>query len=252
MAKMALGWPWSPPFVYTAFLDSILQLEHPCETKWIRGGGWCNARRRISICEQAIEWGADYITMLDADQTYPPDILRKFLKHMEEGKDMVAAMVPQRGYTAGTGTKPFQRLAWKTEDNLTLIPVRVEDGELQQIVLPTCAAICFHTRDLRRLAKPWFVDNYDPLTLKRKFAEDLNFVLNMAKVGVEGWVDTTIEVKHLHLFQIDETFSERFADWEQSGGDPAICRYEVIKHKWFPNRGKKIDSGNSPERWMGT
>lgn len=182
-------------------------------------------------------WGADYVCMLDADQTYPTDILVKFLKHMNDGKDMVAAMVPQRGFTAGAGMKPFQRLAWKTEDNLTLIPVNVVDGELQKAVLPSCAAIIFRAKDLLRLPKPWFVDSYDPQTLKRKFAEDLNFVLNMVKCGVEPWVDTTIKVKHLNLFQIDETFTERFADWEQGGGDPSICRYEVVKHKWFPNRG---------------
>jgi len=239
--KLAVCWPWNAAFVYTAFVDSILGINQPenCETRWIRSSGWSNARRRIAGCEKALQWGAKYITMLDADQVYPPDILQKFMAHLESGKDMVAAMVPQRGYTAGCGMKPFQRLAWKTENNQTLIPVKVEDGELQQAVLPSCAAIAFKSDLLSRLNKPWFTDTYDKETLERHFAEDLNFVLNSVKQGVEPWVDTTINIKHLHLFQIDDTFSSRFSDWEQEGGDPSICRYEVKKHRWFPNRGWK-------------
>lgn len=237
--KLAVCWPWEPPFVYTAFVDSILALTTPqdCEVKWFRGAGWCNSRRRNAACEAGLTWNADYIVMLDADQVYPPDLLPAFLAHMTTGKDMVAAMVPQRGYTAGAGMKPFQRLAWRTEDNQTLIPVDPNDGPLQKCVLPSCAAIIFRTRDLRRMKKPWFKDQYHPDTWKRTFAEDLNFVLNIGKqLNLTAWVDTTLDIKHLHLFQIDGTFSERFKDWAVAGKGDSSCRYTVGTHKWHPQR----------------
>jgi hypothetical protein len=42
------------------------------------------------------------------------------------------------------------------------------------------------------------------------------------------WVDTTIQVKHLHIFSIDESFPARFADWATPGqGDTTICRYDA-------------------------
>lgn len=239
VSKLALCWPWSPPFTYTAFVESILALKHPVDfqTKWIRGSGWCNSRRRNDACEKALDWEADYIVMLDSDQIYPDDILTKFAHHMETGKDLVAAMVPQRGYTAGSGMKPFQRLAWKTEDNLTLIPVNPGEGDLQECALPSCAAMVFKAQHLRRMKKPWFKDQFNAETWKREFAEDLNFILNIRKqLNLTAWVDTTIEVKHLHLFEIDDTFSERFKDWETPGRGDSSCRYEVEEHRWHPQR----------------
>jgi hypothetical protein len=47
------------------------------------------------------------------------------------------------------------------------------------------------------------------------------------ETGAKAWVDTTIRVKHCHVFGIDETFSERFADWSHPGvGEDAICLYK--------------------------
>ena len=43
---------------------------------------------------------------------------------------------------------------------------------------------------------------------------------------VRVWVDTTIKVKHSHVFDVDETYQERFRDWTTKGiGDANICRY---------------------------
>ena len=222
-------------------MESLLEMEHPAgyQVKFVRGGGWCNARRRINSCEIAIASGAKYLVMLDADQTYPKDILLKFVKHMEEGKDMVAAMVPQRGYRAGTGMKPFQRLAWKSNDNETTIPVLPEDGDVQPCIMPTCAALICRSKDLSRLSQPWFRDQFNPETMEREFAEDLYFTMHIQKeLGLQAWVDTTIEVKHLHLFSIDGTFVDRFEDWaEQGKGDPEICTYKPRTKKFIRKSG---------------
>ena len=54
------------------------------------------------------------------------------------------------------------------------------------------------------------------------------------ELGIEAWVDTTIEVKHLHTFKIDETFSDRFSDWSEPGkGEPGLCRYAVINARYY-------------------
>ena len=47
------------------------------------------------------------------------------------------------------------------------------------------------------------------------------------EAGATLWVDTSITVKHLHIFAIDDTFSERFADWAvpHPGVDLDICQY---------------------------
>jgi hypothetical protein len=195
--------------------------------KWFRGVGWCQARRRTHAAEQAIEWGADVIVCLDIDQVYEPDILKRLLARHDEGCQMVAAMVPMRGYVRTSKTAPFQRLAWKIEDG-EFIPIDAADGDLQKCGFPTSAAILFSAADLIRLRKPWYFFTYKPENWKQIYGEDASFALRMlSELGVQAWVDTTIKVKHIHPFQIDETFPDRFADWATEGsGESAICNYE--------------------------
>jgi hypothetical protein len=47
----------------------------------------------------------------------------------------------------------------------------------------------------------------------------------MKNLGIKSYVDTTIKVNHTHVFEIDETFPDRFADWADGWGDPNICNY---------------------------
>jgi hypothetical protein len=140
---------------------------------------------------------------------------------------MIAAMVPMRGYVQSSRMKPFQRLAWKIK-NREFVPVDVADGVLQRCEFPTSAAILFCADDLKRLSKPWYFFTYKPENWEQIHGEDGNFAVRMQReLGVDAWVDTTIVVKHLHPFAIDDTFSERFADWVNPGvGEDAICGYE--------------------------
>jgi len=229
LRKLAVCYPGDTSFVFMQAFESMVAIETPedCEVEWFRGVGWCQARRRAHAAEQAIEWGADLIVCLDLDQVYEPDILKRLLARHDEGCQMVAAMVPMRGYVESSLMKPFQRLAWKIEDG-QFAPVNVEDGDLQRCEFPTSAALLLRADDLQRLSKPWYFFTYKPDTWEQVHGEDGNFALRMmSELGVKAWVDTTIQVKHIHPFQIDETFSDRFADWSEEGhGESAICNYE--------------------------
>jgi len=52
--KLAVGYPWSSPFISTGFCERSLNMKAPdgCLMRWFRGTGWCPARRHISLCEQ--------------------------------------------------------------------------------------------------------------------------------------------------------------------------------------------------------
>lgn len=234
--KIAIVYAWSPPFVFTAFTESALNIQAPrdCQIRWFRGVGWCHSRRRTDGCEQAIDWGADLICSLDADQAYEPDIVSRLLARHDEGCDVIAAMVPQRGYVAGCGMKPFSRLAWNLcyDENGQQAGVEAIDptaGDLQQVDLPTTAAMMFPTHLLDKLPRPWYFEKFDRKTWKRTEAEDSRFMIRLTReTGAKAWVDTTIKVQHANVFKIDDSFQARFSDWEQEGaGDPEICSYET-------------------------
>jgi hypothetical protein len=251
--KLAVGWPWSSAFSLTAWADAMLDLQRPSEardslgrmqpveTRFFRGRGWCPARRHAHICEQALDWGADLILVVGADQVHPPDMLQRLIARWNQGFEVVTALVPARGYVGWQEMKPFQPMAWRIKPGASLdmgslnalgaVPNEVEvidpaAGEMQRVDFIGSGVLMFHRDHLLALKQPWFTETFDE-EFRRTACMDTKFVWRLqAEAGAEVWVDTTIKVKHLHVFEIDETYSGRFADWAEPGtGDPAICNF---------------------------
>jgi hypothetical protein len=216
--------------VFMSPFASMVNIKPPsdCEIQWFRGVGWCQARRRTHACEQALTWKADLIVQLDVDQIYEPDVLQRLVGRIDEGHDVVAAMVPGRGYVAKSKAKPFQRLAWRsTEDGQAFKPVDPDEGEMVEAQFPTSACVIFKAGILKSLRRPWYFNTFKPEDWSLVQGEDGVFFHRLEKeLGVKSWVDTTIRVKHAHVFGIDETFPDRFADWQERGaGEEEICNY---------------------------
>jgi len=244
--KLAVGYPWSSPFMFTSFVDATLNMHHPpaCEVKYFRGRGWCPARRHIHICEQAIEWGADLVLIIGSDQVHPEDMLCRLLDRYREGYDIIAAMVPARGYVGWQDMRPFQPMAWRfkrdSNGNQNIVQYRglKEDGHMIEVLDPTAGdvqdcdfigsgVLMFPTDILQSLKQPWFYETIDPSNMQRLANMDCTFVWRLkAEAFCQVWVDTTIKVKHSHVFDVDESYQHRFEDWKANGkGDPNICRY---------------------------
>jgi hypothetical protein len=254
--KLAVGTPWASPFMWTEYVDAMLNLRRPpvarnalgelepLEVTFIRGPGWCPARRHTAICEQALAWGADLILIVGADQIHPPDMLERLIGRWNEGYEVVAALVPARGYIGWQPMKPFQPMAWRIKPHLA--PMEIADGPLPkndtEVIDPAAGdvqmvnfigsgVLMFHRDHLLSLDRPWFRESVDPVTYQRLASMDTTFVWRLqTDAGAKVWVDTTILVKHLHPFSVDRSFSDRFADWAVDGqGDPMICQYQPLE-----------------------
>lgn len=246
--KLAVGYPWSSPFVHTAFADHLPNLERPegYEVRFFRGAGWCPARRHIHLCEQALAWGADLICIIGTDQVHPRDMLPRLVSRVEnDGCEVITALVPARGYVAWQEMKPFQPIAWRWKhssvpvlrgysgmatDRDMIEVVRPEDGDLQRVDFIGSGVLMFQRDHILALSPPWFSEMVEHKTQQRLSNMDCRFVWRLAmEAHAKVWVDTTIKVKHLHTFEIDETYQDRFADWMDPGrGDAAICRYKPM------------------------
>lgn len=236
--KLGVCWIWGSPFVWTRSVESMLGLRHPAgvEVGFFRGTGWGPAKRHINACEKALAWGADHILILGADQVYEPDLLERLVARVREGYEVVAALVPTRGYLGWEKMKPFQKMAWRLKSNglaaiqwdrNELEAVDPQDGEMQRIDFIGSGCILFHKDHLAALQRPWFFEDIDHETQNRIACMDTRFCYRLhAEAYAQVWVDTTIQIKHIHPFEIDESFSDRFGDWALPGvGDPSICQH---------------------------
>lgn len=212
MRKLAVCYPGDMPTVFMLAFQSIVNIGTPtgCELRWFQGKGLQQARRRIRAAEAAIEWGAELIACLDVDQVYESDILQRLVDRHDEGYTFIAAMVPGRGHMSGTD-RPFHRMGWKIEGQRFVL-IDPSKGDVQKAEFPASSAALFRAEDIQKLEKPWYDFRYDE-DWNQTHGEDATFALKMHKIGITGYVDTTIKVGHVHAFSIDETFSDRFADW---------------------------------------
>lgn len=252
--KLAVCTPWSSPFIWTKYVDAMLNLERPAliknelgiletaSTRFFRGEGWCPARRHVDVCERALEWGADLICIVGADQVHPSDMLLQLIRRWNEGYEVISAMVPTRGFIPTVRMKPFQPMAYRVPFNqngdLTLRKIEdVEDiaevidpadGDLQRVNFIGSGVLMFHRDHLLALERPWFYETVEPKSQSRLACMDTKFVWRLQiEAGATVWVDTTIKVKHIHAMEIDETFKDRFEDWANPGvGDPSICIHQ--------------------------
>ncbi len=242
--KIAVGNCWSSPFIWTAFADTILNLQHPRghEVKFFIGKGWSSPRRHNHLCEQAVDWGADYLCIIGSDQIHPEDMLIRLVKRIEEGCDAISALVPFRGFVDWQFMKPFQLMAWRFEcdglrsfnsirsDGDMAKPISREDGDLQRVHIIGSGVLMFSIDHLLALPKPWFYDHTDFKSQHRVADMDTAFVWRLQQfAGATIWVDTTIKVKHLHVFPIDDSFADRFQDWvDPKKADRDICKFSGL------------------------
>jgi len=260
--KLGIVLPWSSPFMFSLTVDSLLNLRHPhgIELRHFRSSGWCPAARHINGCAAAMRWGADLILILGTDQVYDEDLLCRLVARWKEGYEVVSALVPARGFVGWQQMQPFQPMAWRLKANapgdLTyrvfggqhdtpdlLEAIDPKAGNMQRIHFIGSGVLLFHRDHLLALKRPWFSEMVDPLSYNRLANMDCRFVWRLHhEAHAQVWVDTTIKVKHLHVFPIDETYSARFADWAEPGqGDPTICRYAA------PHDGPTNGAGASAE-----
>lgn len=211
------------------------------------GDGWCAARRHNACMEQAVAWNADLILILGADQKYlNNDMIQRFVARYRQGYDVVSAMIPIRGHVANQGSKPFGPICWRAkpdaDGNLNMFRgmthkdtefVGPEHGEIVQINGCGSGALMFPAEALRSIKAPWFYEDPVMPTFARKACADWPFVMRLQRdAALKIWCDTTIKITHIHPFEIDDTFSERFADWAHGEGDPQCCEVED------PDKGK--------------
>lgn len=252
--KLAFGIPWTSPFVFTQYHDAMLNLERPVEalnvlgqmeplqTRFFRGVGWSPARRHISLCEQALAWGADLILILGADQVHPEDTLTRLIARWNDPQyhgSVISAMVPSRAYIGWQPMEPFQPMAWvlkgptdtdavlRGEEMNDTRVIRRSDGEMVRINFIGSGVLMFHRDHLLALDQPWFQENINPKTYERLASMDTGFVWRLqTDAGATVWCDTTILVKHLHIFGVDDTFEQRFQDYKvEDVGPRDICQF---------------------------
>ncbi len=211
MQKILVGVPWTSAFMHTRWVDAALKMKAPggYQIEWLRGLGWCPARRFNYLVEKATALDADLIAFLDGDVVVPSEWLEVMAKHIEQGSEVVASPVPMRG-RVHEQYEPFELMAWNAVD-----------GKVENAAGSGFAKVGYVSMSAVMMDMKVFRDNPSLMARhkhERNYREPGNttdslLMEDLKKCGVDVFVDPSMSVRHIHSFEIDETFSERFADW---------------------------------------
>jgi len=201
--KMAIGFPLVDSNVPVQFFTSYACMDKPEQyfllLPQFPHGPWTGsiADARNSLVKQAQEEGATHLLMLDTDQTYPPDTLIKLLSHEV---DICGVRVHRRWM-------PFDPIFLRGDiSRYKSVPEEeMYSGNLIEVDATGTGCLLFNMKIFESIPEPWFefkIEDGKPV------GEDINFCSKARRAGHRIYIDTSIEVGHLTMIEVNRTLHQ--------------------------------------------
>ncbi len=151
------------------------------------------SRRRL--VDISLEWGADWLLWLDADQIFPADTLTWLLGRQ---RAIVGANCRRRDPSAVMPT------AYTTKDGKPA-PVFPHGDGIEEILHLGLAVCLTHAEVFRRIGRPYFFEQMHEDGI-HSFGEDVSFCHKARAAGFPVFVDHALSRKVGHIADIDLYF----------------------------------------------
>lgn len=197
---LAIGFPLVDPQIPVQFFTSYACMDKPEQYSLLvpqfPHGPWTGnlAEARNSLVVQALHEGASHLLMLDTDQVYPHNTLTKLLSHEV---DVAGVLVHKRW-------APFNPVMLRgTLGKYTVVDEsEMYSGDLVEVDATGTGCLLFDMRVFDKVKYPWF--KFDVVG-GRPVGEDIYFCSKARHSGVRIFVDTSIEVGHLTVMEVNKT-----------------------------------------------
>jgi hypothetical protein len=188
--KLGIGIPNNFSMVPSAFFDSWIMMDFP-PFVYLRTSQGPIDDMRNEIVRNAFNSGCTHLIMLDVDQIYGQDTIRRLLSH---NKDIVGCMICRR-------YPPFDPLMLRGKINSYQTVKEWTPGELVEVDATGTGCLLFSMEVFRKVPEPWFeFDHRDTGTV----GEDIGFCAKARAVGYQVFVDTGCAAGHLSNMLVTE------------------------------------------------
>lgn len=192
--------------VHTEFMSSILALDTDCADVHVAiEANSLVYDARNHLCMKAYEdCKADYVLWIDSDMVFEPDIISRFLKHMEDGKEFVCGIY----FARKLPTSPViaKEIKWDQDKNNTITHdvTKFTDYPKDQVFeIAGCGLACcmMSTKLIFETAAAFGMSPFEPLP---GLSEDYSFCWRIGKRGIKMYCDSTIKVGHVGTYLFTE------------------------------------------------
>jgi len=141
-------------------------------------------RQRQELCEDALEWGADWILFLDSDQLFPANTAHRLMQH---GKEVVACNIPTKLLPPHTNPSACQPDPENAEGGVFVYTTADKKG-LEKVYRVGCGIMMLRASVFKDMPKPWF--NFDYHEGRNQFmGEDWWLCRQLERKGIDIWID---------------------------------------------------------------
>jgi hypothetical protein len=181
--KLGIGIPCSYDRIPAAFFDSWVMMDLP-PFVYLRSSIGPIEEMRNNMVREALGCGCTHILMMDTDQIYPRDIIKRLTSHK---KDIVGAMICRR-------YPPFDPLLLRGKVNNYQTVTDWNEGDLVSVDATGTGCLLISMEVFKKLPDPWFRFRKTDIGL---VGEDIGFCSDARQAGFEIYVDTGCKVGHL-------------------------------------------------------
>jgi hypothetical protein len=176
------------------------------EPLWVSQYPSVAAQRDFALM-RATEMGASHVLFLDADMTWPEDLIAKMIRHHDKGIVGGVYCLKQAPYWPVALDRPVINDTTYNVD-YHYAPHVLNGTELVRVDLVGMGCTLIPMRVTRAFTRPWFEYMPDNIGLPA-ITEDVAFCARAAAVGCPIWVDPTIDCGHIGQHTVDRNWFKR-------------------------------------------
>ena len=192
--------------VSARFASSLATLKKgvgDCIVSFIIGSLVYDSRNRLA--EYAVRIDADYILWLDSDMTFPPDVLERMMKVMDENKDI--DILTGLYFRRSTPFTPVAFDVLETDEKGELVFENMDDvpDGIREVAGCGFGCVLMKTDCLFDIAGKEGPVWFSPLA---NVGEDCAFCMRARKYGYKIYIDPSIEFGHMGYAAVTRGFYE--------------------------------------------
>lgn len=188
----------------TKFLSCMLDLRAICPTRYVNTENTLVYDARNDMAMNAIHHHYDRVMWIDSDMKFPPDLIERLSKHLDDGADLATALY----FTRSIPTQPviYSSLTEETRpDGVSYVKAERMTNFPRNAVFPIDACgfgAVMTTVDLLRRVYDRFGLPFFPLP---SIGEDLAFCWRAKQIGARMVCDSSVSVGHIGFTEYNES-----------------------------------------------
>lgn len=200
-----------------AFFWSYLRMKKPRDSFAVKGDTAVKASTFDDAIYKGLALGAEWLFLMDVDQTYHPDTIPRLLETAERHQARVVSVL------CHLGKWPYSPLAgWAKQDEKGIwafVNSRGNDWKkdfaplgkgVVEVDWASGGGLLVHRDVIESVEWPPFQDVWDPKTGRRLMGHDVSFCLKAKEKGFKVVVDTDVTSDHGKFTYISREYAEAF------------------------------------------